>query len=188
MKRRNFFIIALTTALSFSLVFIPDTSLASQSDNDVLKNNVTLVTNYNVEYFKTNSNNISPEFVNPYRYRKIKEDVTYEWSPFRRVSSNLNTYNSGGGSIKANRKTTFGVSVSGNIFGLGISTSGSISSQIGYTLNVPKNRRVYMGYRVRYKVEKGIREVRDVVTGKKTTNKYTVKTPLYGEYKLRNYR
>lgn len=45
-----------------------------------------------------------------------------------------------------------------------------------------------MGYRVYYKVETGINECYDVVTGKVIKlNSYTVKTPQYGEYKLINY-
>ncbi len=58
----------------------------------------------------------------------------------------------------------------------------------GYTLNVGANKRVYMGYRVRYEIETGTRECYDIVTGKVIDhNDYTVKTPIYGEYKLINY-
>ena len=78
--------------------------------------------------------------------------------------------------------------MTGNIGSLGISTNTSISSEIGYTLNVGANRRVYMGYRVYYKVEQGTRELYDIVTGQViSSNSYTVKTPQYGEYKLINY-
>lgn len=45
-----------------------------------------------------------------------------------------------------------------------------------------------MGYRVKYHIEEGTRECYDMVTGKVvSTNKYTVKTPLFGDYKLINY-
>ena len=45
-----------------------------------------------------------------------------------------------------------------------------------------------MGYRVYYKVETGINESYDVVTGKVIRlNSSTVKTSQYGEYKLINY-
>lgn len=45
-----------------------------------------------------------------------------------------------------------------------------------------------MGYRVYYKVETGINEYYDIVTGKVIrSDSYTVKTPQYGEYKLINY-
>lgn len=45
-----------------------------------------------------------------------------------------------------------------------------------------------MGYRVRYEIETGTRECYDIVTGKVIDhNDYTVKTPIYGEYKLINY-
>lgn len=45
-----------------------------------------------------------------------------------------------------------------------------------------------MGYRVKYKVETGTREMYDMVTGKVVrSNKYTVKKTMYGEYALLNY-
>lgn len=103
---------------------------------------------------------------------------------YRRVSDNLVT-DSEGGSISASKSVTFGTEVSGDITGINISTSASITSEIGYTLNVGANKRVYMGYRVYYAVEKGTRELYDVVTGEVLrSNSYTVKVPQYGEYKL----
>ena len=126
--------------------------------------------------------------VNPYFYRKKNVKTYTEWSPYKRVSDNLKT-GSSGGSITTTKSVTFGVTVSGDIYGLGISQSGSISSSTGYTLKVGKNKRVYVGYRVKYKVEKGIREHYDVVTGKvRASNSYTVKVPQYGEYALINYK
>ncbi|KZN95405.1 hypothetical protein [Aeribacillus pallidus] len=134
------------------------------------------------------ANEIKTNFVNPYRNRKKNVRISYEWSPYKRVSDNLNTYGSSGGSLTSNRTVTFKTDVSGSIQGLGISTGASVSSSIGYTLNVPKNRTVYMGYRVYYKVERGTNETYDVVTGKVIrSNSYTVKTPLYGQYGLVNY-
>lgn len=132
-----------------------------------------------------NSNaEVSPSFINDFRYRAVNVTTSNEWSGYRRVSDNLKT-GKGGGSISANKTTTFDTSVSGEINGLGISTSKSISSSIGYTLNVAPNTTVYMGYRVYYKVEKGTREYYDLVTGKVISrNSYTVKVPQYGEYKL----
>lgn len=82
---------------------------------------------------------------------------------------------------------SFGTEVSGNIAYLGISTNISKKSEIAYTLNVGANKRVYMAYRVLYKVETGKRECYDITTGKVVSqNFYTVKTPQYGEYKLIN--
>lgn len=123
-------------------------------------------------------------------YPKIeKEDVSYsyEWSDFERVSNNLNTYGSDGGTISVNRTVTFSVDVEGNIKGIGINVNASVTSEIGYSLEVPANRNVHLGYRVRYKIEKGTRVVRNGVTNKvMEKNEYTVKTPIYGEYKLIN--
>lgn len=125
--------------------------------------------------------------VNDFFYRKTNVTTTKEWSAFKRVSDNVITNNSGG-SISATKSVTFGTEVSGNISGLGISVNASVSSEIGHTINVDPNKRVYMGYRVRYEVERGTREYYDIVTGKVIrSNKYTVKKPLFGEYKLINY-
>ncbi|QYY44759.1 hypothetical protein ACKE5C_19235 (plasmid) [Aneurinibacillus thermoaerophilus] len=134
-----------------------------------------------------NNSTVTPYFIND--FRNVKRDVkTYEtWSDYKRVSDNLVT-GGAGGSISANQSVTFTTTVSGNIAGLGISTSGSISSSVGYTLNVPPNKRVYMGYRVRYSVEEGTNCLVDIVTGKVlSSSKYVVKRPIYGEYALLNY-
>lgn len=75
--------------------------------------------------------------------------------------------------------------MSGNIKGIPVTVGGSISSTVGYTLNVPANKTVYMGYRVKYSVEEGTREMIDLVTGKVvSSNTYVVKNPKFGEYKL----
>lgn len=128
-----------------------------------------------------------PRFINDFRYRKTNVTTSNEWSAYKRVSDNLVT-DSEGGSISASKSVTFGTEVSGDITGINISTSASITSEIGYTLNVGANKRVYMGYRVYYAVEKGTRELYDVVTGEVLrSNSYTVKVPQYGEYKLITY-
>ena len=105
----------------------------------------------------------------------------------RRVSDNLQT-GPAGGSITSTSEVTFGTEVSGNISGLGISVHISKKSAKGYTLNVGANRRVYMAYRVCYRVETGTNEYYDAITGKVySSSSYTVKVPQYGEYGLVNY-
>lgn len=133
------------------------------------------------------SEEVSSRFINEYRYRRVNVKVRHEWSSYKRVSDNLRT-DFAGGSISANRGVTFGTEVSGNVYQLGISTGVSLSSERNYTLNVGANQSVYMGYRVRYKVETGTREMYDMVTGRViSSNSYTVKTPIYGEYALLKY-
>lgn len=127
------------------------------------------------------------QFVNDFRHVKKNVKRYESWSGYKRVSDNLVT-GKAGGSITSNRSVTFSTNVSGDISGLGISTSGSISSSIGYTLNAGANKRVYMGYRVRYRVEEGYNCIVDVATGRTISKKkYVVKRPIYGEYKLINY-
>lgn len=118
-------------------------------------------------------------------YYKSNVTTSYEWSPHKRVSEGIST-NSVGGSISSNKKITFGTVVTGEIFGLNISTNISKSSDTGYTLNVPPNTNAYMAYRVYYRVESGYRKVfsKGKLIG---ANWYTVKTPQYGEYFLIKY-
>lgn len=130
--------------------------------------------------------NAEPLMVNPYRYTKENVKNTTQWSSYKRVSDNLKTGKSGG-SITATKSVKFSPVITGSIANISVSTGKSKSSSIGYTLKVSKNSRVYMGYRVKYAVETGTRVRTDVVTGKKVKNKYTVKKPLYGEYKLIKY-
>lgn len=133
----------------------------------------------------TEDQNVSPNFINDFRSRKKNVTYSESWSGYTRISDNLNTYNSAGGSITATKTASFGVTVSGSIEGLGISTSKILTSTKSYTLSVPKDKIVYMGYRVKYKVETGTREYYDLTTGKIiSSNQYTVKTPLEGEHKL----
>ncbi len=109
---------------------------------------------------------------------------TTEWSSFRRISDKIST-GSAGGSISSNRITTFGTVASGSYANLVFSLNKSKRS-MGYTLNVPKNSRVYLGYRVKYNVEKGTRITK---TGKAVRDRrpYKIKTPFYGEYKWIRY-
>lgn len=179
----------LSLILSFVMLFtltIPafaseaDSLYVNECDIEIVPDNA-LTGNY------TESSENAPRFINDFRYRKINVTTSYEWSAYKRVSDNLVT-DSEGGSISSTKSVSFGTEVTGNIGSLGISTNTSISSEIGYTLNVGANRRVYMGYRVYYKVEQGTRELYDIVTGQViSSNSYTVKTPQYGEYKLINY-
>lgn len=134
--------------------------------------------------FASSSEGMNPHMINEYRYRKKNVTYSYEWSSGKRVSDNLVT-GADGGSISSTVTVTFGTIVSGNIANLGISTNTSISSSKNYTLNVGANKRVYMAYRVYYKVEHGTREYYDMITGEViSSNTYTIKTPQYGEYYL----
>lgn len=127
-------------------------------------------------------------YVNEYRYRKVNVKEYTEWSAYKRVSDNLST-GSEGGSISASKSVSFSASITGNVSGIDASVGSSISSDLGYTLNVGANKRVYMAYRVSYDVEKGTREMYDIVTGKVVkSNSYTIKSPSYGEYTLINYK
>lgn len=184
MVKKGFWVLALL--FSISMLFAFD-SQAAEIDTENTVNTNEEVQNDSDESIQ-NDSEISPAFVNDFRYRKVNVVKGTRWSSYKRVSDNVSTYNSTGGSIVANRQATFGTTVSGSIFGLNISTAATRSSTVGYTLQAGPNRNVYMGYRVKYKTETGVRQKYDVVTGKVvSSNKYTVEIPDYGQYQLLNY-
>jgi len=119
-----------------------------------------------------------------YTYKKKNVKYSKSYSKYKRVSDNLNTFKTNKGDLSVVKGVSFDTSVSGEIKGLGISLNRSISSEVGYSLEVPKNKVVYLGYRAKYKVEKGTRVEYSFYTvqptGKK--NSYTVKKPIHGEY------
>ncbi len=165
---------------------IPANHAFAQEDKSASEKEIIAIESAELKQLITEEN-ISSIYVNHVRNRKTNVRTYNEWSSFKRVSDNIKTGKSGG-SITANKKVSFGCSVSGSINGLSISTNISISSSTGYTLKVGKNKRVYMGYRVYYKVETGINEYYDAINGKVIkSNSYTIKTPQYGEYQLINY-
>ncbi|WP_394019604.1 hypothetical protein [Anaerococcus cruorum] len=120
---------------------------------------------------------------NGYNYVQKKVTSTYyEYSEYKKISDILVT-DSHGGSISSSNTASFEAKVSGNIYGLNFNLNGKVSNQVGYTLNVKPNSKAYLAYRVKYKVEKGVRKVYGDTYSE---NKYTVKTPVPGsaEYKL----
>lgn len=125
--------------------------------------------------------------ISGFRNRKTNVSTYNEWSDYRRVSDNIQT-GSAGGSMPCTESITFSTEVSGYIFGLGKEKGTSKSSSIGYTLNVGADKRVYMGYRVYYKVETGTNEFYDTLTGEVlTSGSYTIKVPQDEEYALIDY-
>ncbi|PRR95134.1 hypothetical protein C6W20_18755 [Bacillus sp. NMCN6] len=131
---------------------------------------------------------IKPEFIMDFRNIKKNVKKSTGWSKYKRISDNIKT-GKAGGSITANKTVTFGTTSSGDIRGLTFGFNVSKSSAKGYTLNVGPNKRVYMGYRVNYNIEKGENWLVDIVTGKvMDKTKYTHKKPRFGEYGLINYK
>lgn len=111
-----------------------------------------------------------------------------EWTGYKRVSDNVVTKNYTG-SVTANKSVTYSASISGSATWADVGIGSSKSSSKSYTMNVPKNSRVFLGYRMKYKVERG-KKCRAHVISKKCTTKgtsYTIKRPSLGEYALRNY-
>lgn len=152
----------------------------------VNESDITLEENINNVVNVDNSTpEISPRYALSTRKKNVK--TTKEWSGFKRVSDNISTGKKGG-SISANRSVSFTAGVSGDVRGINVSASGTVSSSIGYTLNAGANQRVYLAYRALYSVERGTREVYRTASGKvQSSNSYTAKKPLYGEYKLIKY-
>ena len=99
-----------------------------------------------------------------WRYRKKNVETKEQWSNYKRVSDNASPGAGEYGELSCNREVTFNASVTGGNELAGVSASGSISSSIGYTLGFGPNRSVYMGYRVRNKIETGTWEKYNHIT------------------------
>lgn len=132
------------------------------------------------------SSEIDPYFINDFRFSKENVSFSESWSPYKRVSENITT-GKAGGSISATKTESFTVQITGPVNGIDVSTGKTLSSSVGYTLNADPNKSVYMGFRVKYKVESGTHVTTDIATGKVTKKAYTVKVPMFGDYKLINY-
>jgi|GEM_PF-5702901 len=154
-------------------------TFAGEKENYIPNDKINAVT---VDHFEADERGLNSQVIT-----QINVRVTEEWSPWQRVSNNLSTGSQGGGSISATQNVTWSTQTSGSIQGLGISTSRSVQSGTGYTLNVGPNRRVYMAHRARYQVTTGTRVVFTPGTGRTTYNDFTVRTPLFGEFALRNF-
>lgn len=139
---------------------------------------------------KVDSNEIEPLISGSgHSYKKEGVNTSYYWSSAARVSQNLNTNPpSNGGTITSDRTKTFSTNVSGEYRNLGFDIGKSVSSTIGHSLNVEPNKRVYMAYKVRYKVETGTRlKISNLTLRVVSRDRYRVETPMYGEFVLLNY-
>ena len=116
-------------------------------------------------------------------YQKTNVRYSQEWSGYTPVSYTVTT-GKAGASISVNQSKTFGTSISGDVKGINIGAHASISSGVGYTLNVPPRKSAYVGFRVLYQVESGTRIARFYDGGEFSRNSYTVKRPIRGEYRL----
>lgn len=115
-------------------------------------------------------------------HSKENVSISEKWSDNHRVSDNLNGI--AGDTITSNKGITFSTSVSGDITGLNISVSGEITSDVGYTMQLPTNGNYHMEYRVKYRIERGTRVSKTVTGAILGRNEYVVKSPLYGEFSL----
>lgn len=177
-----------TAMLSFALLLSFSPQVSAESSSGTIEPRVPVTTPVAPVESVSDQSNVTPMFVNDFRYRKKNVSTYYEWSSHKRASDNLSTYGTSGGTITATKETTFGAEISGNIYGIDVSVSGSVTNNIGYSVSIGPNRVVYLGYKVYYKVEKGTREYYDLVTGKvMSSNSYTVKVPQYGQYSVLNY-
>lgn len=177
--------------LSISVLGYAGTVSAETSENIQFEEE--FVANESTVNYDAELSGSEPEHYTPYEYYIKKENVRHfnQWSGFRRVSPNLKT-GPKGGSLSTTQSTSFSMEISGTVDGLGFGFGRSVTSAIGYKLNVGANRRVYIGYRVRYRVETGQRvqyqknKLNGAVKVVSRTN-YTVKIPQVGEYALVNY-
>ncbi len=123
-------------------------------------------------------------------YYYTKSNVTYsnDWGSGKRCSDNLKAKKGETGTISCTKTVTVTGSVSGKITGIEtIGIGGSYSTQRNYTLTFKGPATKYMIYKPYYKVEKGTRVKRLMSSGKSvSSNSYTVKKCLHGQYALKN--
>lgn len=117
-------------------------------------------------------------------YRKSITTCTYEWSGWTRVSDNMSG-SLAGGTISTNRTKSYSASFTGAVGGLSFSGEKTLTSELGYSFNVPAGVTAYIAHRCYFRLESGYRESVSDMTGKVTGRApYTAKVPLYGEYSL----
>lgn len=135
-----------------------------------------------------NENNVAIPNDYIFGYRKVNVTTTYAWTSYARVSDNLAT-GPEGGSLTSNRGVSYSTQVLyGDVTRISVSIGKTVSSSIGYTLNVGGNQTVYMGYKAYMLTETGTREKYIIGSGIVVeSNTYKVQIPQYGQYGLINY-
>ena len=117
-------------------------------------------------------------------YRKTDVGSGYEYSDPKRVSDDM-VCTIAGGRISTNRTETISAKVSGAYEGLGFEISKSVTSELGYSFDVPKGVTAHIEYRAFLAVEFGVREKVSNMTGKVLAREnYRVEIPQRGEYFL----
>lgn len=117
-------------------------------------------------------------------YRKNITSYSDEWSGWTRVSDNMSG-SLAGGTLSTNRSQKYSATFTGAVGGLSFSGSKELSSEVGYSFNVPAGVTAYIAHRCCFRLESGYRESISDMTGKVTKRApYTAKVPQYGEYAL----
>lgn len=119
-----------------------------------------------------------------YYYKKAKVKYSNKWSKVKRCSDNMRARKGQTGTLTCNKSVSFSGSISGNIKGITtISVGATYSSITGYSISFKGPATCYMGYKAYYKIEKGIRKKYNMNTMKcVSSNKYTVRKALHGQY------
>lgn len=117
-------------------------------------------------------------------YRKKDTSMYYEWSKPARVSDNVSG-SLAGATVYTNQIVTYSASYTGAVGGLSFTGEKSISTETGYSFNVPAGVTAYIAHKCFFAIETGTRETVSEMTGKVVkTETYTAKIPQYGEYYL----
>lgn len=182
-------IVTIVIALVMFLFVFTTTSTSTYAQKDVgsikrLEDNNLINTS---ELLKIDDDNlVETSLIMPTYIKKRNVKNSKEWSGAKRISDNVYTTNHTG-NITANKSVTFNTTVSGSIKKwLNISIGGSKSSSKSYSMTVPEYSRVYLGYRVKYDVEKGEACNAHLILRYCITDwgEYTIKKPKEGEYLL----
>lgn len=182
MKRR-----LLVVFIACTVLLTPIFSFANSEETNTLNsinNNISSASNAANSIVENSDETLQPKQFHGFYYRKKVKRVYTSYSSYRRVSNSVH-FPPRGGSITVSKKVSIHGSVSGEIYGINVSVGGSISSVIGYTLNGTPGKTQYIGFRVKYRVEEGVRYKYNQITGKLvSSNTYKVMKPVNGEYAL----
>ena len=182
MKRRLIVVFIACTVLLTPIFSFAD-SEGTETINSI-NTNISSASNAVNSIVENSDRTIQPKQLGGFYYRKKVKRVYTAYSSYRKVSDSIH-FPERGGSITVSRQVTIHGSISGSIFGINVSTGGSVSSFVGYTLNGTPGKTQHIGFRAKYRVKEGVRYKYNQLTGRLvSSNTYKVMKPVNGEYAL----
>lgn len=173
-------------------VYVVEPAWAKDANGNSVETSYEISGSTLIQQIKFDETSVFPIVADPqyggYYFTQSKVSYSNAWGSGKRCSDNVKAAKGENASVSCAKTVTVTGSVSGEIKGLvTIGVGRSCSSEKNYTLAFKGPATKYMVYKPYYKVEKGTRVKRLVSSGKKvSSNSYTVRKCLYGEYALKS--